>query len=61
MSETIWVRCAEGRTVPLPDGQQVPPHDAPEGIPVLRDLFINRRLADGDVEIVAPPADAAER
>jgi len=56
MSETIWVRCAAGRTVPLPSGQQVPPHDAAEGMPVQRDMFINRRLADGDIEIVPAPA-----
>ena len=56
MSETIWVRATEGRRVPLPNGQLVPPHDAAEGIPVQRDMFINRRLADVDIEIVPAPA-----
>lgn len=56
----VTIRCAEGRTVPLPGGGDVPPHDAAEGITVARDMFIERRLAAGDVVIV-PPAKPASK
>ncbi|MDO9501391.1 DUF2635 domain-containing protein [Falsiroseomonas sp.] len=53
----VTIRCAEGRQVPLPDGTDVPPHDAEDGVTVPLDMFIERRLAAGDVvRVPAKPA-----
>lgn len=57
---TVTIRCAEGRKVPLPDGTEVPPHGSADSITVPRDMFIDRRLADGDVVIVKPAAAKKE-
>lgn len=47
----IYVKPAEGRRVRLPDGSIIPA----EGAEVEHDVFIRRRLADGDlVEATAP-------
>lgn len=59
---TVTIRCAEGRQVPMPDGTEVPPHGGEARITVPRDMFIQRRLAAGDVVIVpaepTPPKKA---
>lgn len=57
---TVTIRCAPGRKVPLPDGTEVPAHGSAESVTVPRDMFINRRLADGDVVIVKPAAATKE-
>ncbi len=49
----IFVRPAEGRRVRLPgDGSPIPA----EGMEVDRDIFVVRRLADGDLVEVTPKA-----
>lgn len=55
MTETLTVRPAEGRRVRLP-GQADP--IPPEGQAVVADLFIRRRIADGDLVVLTD--DAAE-
>lgn len=55
---TVTIRCAEGRQVPMPDGTEVPRHGAKHGITVLLDMFVQRRLDAGDVEIVEPVTPA---
>jgi hypothetical protein len=55
---TILVMTAHGRRVRLPDGRVLT--DTMEAQEVERDLFITRRLADGDLlEVPAVPAPAA--
>ena len=58
---TILVRAAEGRRVRLPDGGVLT--DAGEPVPVdPRDLFIARRLAEGDlVEMPAASGGTKEK
>lgn len=57
---TILVMAAAGRRVRLPDGQVL--SDATEAVEVERDLFIARRLAEGDlVEVPAAPAPMKEK
>lgn len=51
----IFIRPAEGLTVPLPGGAVLPP----EGAEVEVDQFIRRRLADGEVIEATPAAPAS--
>ncbi len=54
---TILVMTAPGRRVRLPDGQVLT--DETGMVEVERDLFISRRLAEGDLlEVPAAPAPA---
>lgn len=49
MSETVHVRPAEGRRVRHPVTNQV---IGDEGAHLQRDMFVERRLTDGDLELV---------
>jgi hypothetical protein len=55
---SIHLKPAAGRIVRAPDGQIVPP----EGLHLVRDLYIQRRIADVDLEVVtaAPEAEAEQ-
>lgn len=48
--EHIKVKPAEGRLVRLDGGYKVPS----QGMNVLRTAYINRRINDGDLEIISP-------
>lgn len=58
MSTRIRVRSATEHCVPLPDGSFAPPQDDAEGIELERDLYIERRLAAGELEILPAPKPA---
>ncbi len=45
---SIHVKPAAGRIVRAPDGQIIPP----EGLHLVRDLYIDRRIAEGDLVVV---------
>jgi hypothetical protein len=46
--------------VPLPDGRSVlPASQVPEGMDLEADLFVRRRLAEGELAEVTPPAAPA--
>lgn len=45
---SIHVKPTAGRVVRAPDGQIIPP----EGLHLVRDLYIERRIADGDLTVV---------
>lgn len=45
---SIHVKPAAGRVVRAPDGSIIPP----EGQHLVRDLYIERRIADGDLVVV---------
>lgn len=48
MSSSIHVKPAAGRVVRAPDGQIIPP----EGLHLVRDLYVERRIADGDLTVI---------
>lgn len=52
---SIHVKPADGRVVRAPDGTIIPP----EGQHLVRDLYLDRRIAEGDLVVVeeAPPAN----
>lgn len=58
MPETILVQAAPGRRVRLPDGRVLQGEHEP--VSLTRDLFVERRLADGDLVIVPPPSAEVE-
>lgn len=54
---SIHVKPAPGRVIRAPDGQIIPP----EGLHLVRDLYLDRRIAEGDLVVVedieAPEAE----
>lgn len=55
----VFVKPAEGLHIRATDGAVIPPH----GMAVLRDHYIERRLAAGDLVVadeLAPGSDAAD-
>lgn len=48
---TKYLRPADGRRVPMPDGRPWPA----EGAEVEVDTYVRRRLADGDLVKASPP------
>lgn len=54
VSTMIYAAAAAGLTLPLPDGRPWPA----AGAWVERDEYVRRRLADKDLVLVDPPAEA---
>lgn len=51
MSSSTHVKPAPGRVIRAPDGQIIPP----EGLHLVRDLYIDRRIAEGDLLLADKP------